>query len=83
MRYYFENHGNVAYRVQKLRMDFGRREASSAPYVRYLINKVKEIGILMHKPKREKPKTVRTPENIAAVAERVPKAPSTLIHSRS
>ena len=32
---------------------------------------MKETGILIHKPKREKPKTVRTPENIAAVAESV------------
>ena len=36
--------------------------------VRYLVKKVKETGILIDKPKREKPKTVRTPQNIAAVA---------------
>ena len=52
-------------------------------YVRYLVKKVKEIGILIDKPKREKPKTVRTPENIAAVAESVREAPSTSIHRRS
>ena len=57
-------HGNVAECVRKLRTDFGRREAPSAPYVRYLVKKVKETGILIDKPKREKPKTVRTPENI-------------------
>ena len=44
---------------------------------------VKETGILIDKPKREKPKTVRTPENIAAVAESVREAPSTSIHRRS
>ena len=48
---------------------FGRREAPSAPYVRYLVKKVKEIGILIDKPKRENP--VHKPENIAAVAESV------------
>ena len=63
--------------------DFGRREAPSAPYVRYLVGKVKETGILIDKPKREKPKTVRTPQNIAAVAEIVCEAPSTSIHRRS
>ena len=42
-------------------MDFGRREAPSAPYVRYL---VEETGILIDKPMCEKPKTVRTPANI-------------------
>ena len=81
MRHYFENHGNVAECVRKLRMDFGRREAPSAPYVRYVLKKVKEI-VLIDKPKRDKPKTVRTPENIAAVAESVCEAPSTSIHRR-
>ena len=42
--------------------DFGRRKAPSAPYVRYLVIKVRETGILIDKPKRKKPKTVRTPE---------------------
>ena len=45
--------------------------------MRYLVKKVKETGILIDKPKREKPKTVRTPKNIAAVAEGVCEAPST------
>ena len=36
--------------------DFGKREAPSAPYVRYLVKKVKETGILMDKPKSEKQK---------------------------
>ena len=80
----FENHGNVAECVRKLRMDFGRREAPSVPYVRYLVKKkVKATGILIDKPKREKPKRVRTPENIAAVTESVCEASSTLIHCRS
>ena len=67
MRHYFENHGNIAESVRKLRVDFGRREPPSAPYVSYLVNKVKETGIFIDKPKREKPKIVHTPENIAAV----------------
>ena len=83
LRHCFENHGNVEECVRKLRMDFGRREVPSAPYVRYLVKKVKETGILIGKPKREKPKTVRTPGNIAAVAESGCEAPSTSIHRRS
>ena len=62
LRHYFENHGNVAECV---------REAPSALYVRYLVKKVIESGILIDKPKREKPKTVHTTENIAAMAESV------------
>ena len=45
--------------------------------------KVKETVMLTDKPKHEKPKTVRTPENIAAVAESMCEAPSTSIHRRS
>lgn len=44
-------------------------EAPSAPYVRYLVKKVKETGIFIDKPMCDEPKTVRTPEIIAAVAE--------------
>ena len=32
--------------------------------VRYHVKKVKETGIPVDKPKRDKPETVRTPENI-------------------
>ena len=69
--------------VWKLHTDFGRREAPLAPYVRYLVKKVKETGIFIDKPKREKPKIMRTPENIAAMAESMCEAPSTSIHRRS
>ena len=72
-----ENHGNVAECLRKLRADFARREALSAPYIRYLVKKVKETGIVIDKPKREKQTTVLRPENIAATAEGVHEAPST------
>ena len=71
LQHYFENHGNVAECMRKLRTDFGKREAPSAPYVCYRVKKVKETGILIDKPKPVKPQTVGTPENIAAVAESV------------
>ena len=45
--------------------------------------KLKETGIVSDKPKRERPKTVRTVENIAAVAESVSEASSISIHRRS
>ena len=83
LRHYFENHGNVAEYVRKFRTDFERREAPSTPYVSYLVKKVKETGILNDKSKREKPKTVHTPENIAAVVESLCEAPSTSMDRRS
>ena len=54
LRLYFKNHGNVAECVRKLRMDFGRREEPSAAYVRCLMNKMKETGILIDKMKSKK-----------------------------
>ena len=39
LRHYFGNHSNVAECVRKLRTDFERRKAPSAPYVRYLVKK--------------------------------------------
>ena len=69
--------------MRKLRTVFGRREEPSAPCVRYLVKKVKETGILIDKIKREMPKSVRTSENIVAVAESAHKAPSTSVHSCS
>ena len=83
LRHFFENHDNVAECVEKLRTGFGSRKAPSAPNVQYLVKKVKGTGILIEKPKREKPKTVCTAENIAAAAERVRIVSSTSIHHRS
>ena len=67
----------------KIAYGFGIREAPSATYVRSFVKKVNETGVLIDKPKRERPKTVRKPENFAAVAESVREAPSTSIHRRS
>ena len=69
--------------MRKLRTDFGRREATLAPYVCYLVKKVQETGILSDKRKREKPKTVRILQNITAVAECVREALSTPVHRRT
>ena len=40
---------------ENLRTDFGRSEAPSTPFVRYLVKKGKEPGIIIDKPKLEKP----------------------------
>ena len=48
-----------------------------------LRKKMKETGTLIDKPKREKPKTMRTPADIAVVAESVCEALSPSIHRRS
>ena len=50
LRHYFENPGNIAECKRKLCTDFGRREAPSAPYVRYLVIKVKESIDLQKMP---------------------------------
>ena len=47
LRHYFKNHCNVAECVRKMRTDFRERGEPSAPYVRYLMEKVKETDILI------------------------------------
>ena len=69
--------------MRKLRTDFERRELLSALYVLYIVKEMKETGILIDKPKCEKSKTLRAPENIVTVAESVREAPSSSIHHRS
>ena len=61
LRYYFENYDHVTDYVRKLRTDIGRREALSAPYVRYLVKKVKETSIPIDKSKGEKLKKCVNP----------------------
>ena len=62
---------------------YGQRwEILSAPYVRYLVKKVKETIILIDKPKPEKTKIVRRSEKIAAVAESLREGPSTSMYSQ-
>ena len=39
LRHYFENHGNIAECVRKLRTAFGRRGVLSDLYFRYLVKK--------------------------------------------
>ena len=43
LRHFFENHGNVAECVRKLRTSFERKKAPSAPYVRYLWRERKKL----------------------------------------
>ena len=47
------------------------------------MKKVKETCILIDQPKREKPKAMRTPEDIAAVSESVRETSSTIVRRRS
>ena len=68
--------------VRKLRFLEAEKHRQLRMFV-ILCRKVKETGILIDKPKSEKPETVCTPEIIAAVAESVCEAPSTSIHRRS
>ena len=67
LRHYFENHGNVAECMRKLCTVRPYRTVSSVCSLS--CEKSEEPGILIDKSKREKPKTVHTPENIVAVAE--------------
>ena len=65
----------------KIVYGFWKKRSTVSSVCSLTCEKVKETGILIDKPKREKPKTVCTPENI--VAESVCEAPSTSIHRHS
>ena len=52
------------------------REGPSVYRIRKFIVKVRETGFIVHTPRREKARTVRTPENIEAAAEGVHENPS-------
>ena len=80
LRQYFENHGNVAECVVTILYEFWKNRSTASIVCSISCEKT---GILSDKPKREKPKTVRTPDNIAAVAEKVREAPSTTLQRRS
>lgn len=63
--------------LRLLRSNFGRMEASSAPYVHYLLKRRKYTGILIDKSMRKKPKKkVRTHKVLADVTESVSEVPS-------
>ena len=63
----------------KIAYGFLKKRSTVSSVCSLSCKKIKETGILIDKPKRVKPKTVRTPDNIAAVAESVCEAP----HRRS
>lgn len=80
---YFRSECCVAQTVRFLKRSFGRNNASTAPAVRKFVQKVRETGMLVdhtHHPRR---RTVRTEENVAAVAESVQLSPGTSTHHRS
>ena len=84
LRHYFENHGNAAECVcENCVWILEKEKHCQLRMFVFLWKKVKETGFLINKPNREKPKTMRTSENIATVAESVCEAPSTSIQRRS
>ena len=79
LRHYFEDHGHR--KCAKIVYGFWKmRSTVSSEYSLSCGKSERKEGILIDKSKRKKPKTVRTPQNIAAVAESVHEAPSTAIH---
>ena len=80
LRHYFENYcrmlQNVCANCVRI-LEEEKHRHIDLTVLRYLVKKAKETTILIDKPKRERPNTVCTPENIAAVAERVREVPST------
>ena len=66
----------------KITYEFWKKRSADSSVCSLSCEKSERNVILIDKPKREKPITMRTPENIAAVAENVREASSTAIHYR-
>lgn len=80
---YFQNKDNWSEIARKCRTKFGRREGPTVPGIRKFIAKVRGTGFIVDAPRRERARTVRTPEHIEAVAESVRENPSTSTRHRS
>lgn len=74
---YFQNKDNFAEIVRKCRTKFGRNNAPTEAGIRKFIKKVRETGFIVDAPTRVRTPTVRTPENIEAVAVSVRESPGT------
>lgn len=83
LKTYLQNSESSTKTVRKLRSKFGRNEAPSTQYVDQFVTRVRETGSLLDKTTRSRTRTVRTTENIAAVAQSVQEEPSTSTRHRS
>ena len=83
MKSYFQNKDNWSEIARQCYIKFGCREEPTVVDIRKLIATVHEIRVIIDAMKRERTRTVRTPENIEAVAENGCESPSTSIRLRS
>jgi len=83
LKTYFQSGESSTQTVRNLRKIFGKNQRPSSQYVDQFVKRVRETGSLMDKTTRVRPRTVRTPENIAAVAESVREHQSTSTRHRS
>jgi hypothetical protein len=80
---YFHNKDNWSEIARKCKTKFGKKTALTANGVKKFVHKVRDSGMLIDKPTRPRANPVRTPQNIAAVAENVRQRPRTSIRRRA
>lgn len=83
LKTYFQSQCCVAETVRILKRNMSREKAPSGTAVVKLVKKVRETGLLLDNRSGPRARTVRTPENIEAVARNVRQNPSTSTRRRS
>ena len=82
MEIYFQNKDNWTEIARKCRSKFDRSEASKAPGIGKFINEVRDTAFIVDAPTHQRARTLRTPDNIDAVAASVREKPSTSTRHR-
>ena len=83
LKTYFQSQCCVAETVRILKRNMGRDRAPTEGAIRKLVRKVREKGMLVDDRSGPRARTVRTPENIEAVAQSVRQNPTTSTRRRS
>ncbi|EGI70629.1 hypothetical protein G5I_00588 [Acromyrmex echinatior] len=78
LKTYFQSQCCVAETVRILKRNMGRDRAPTEGAIRKLVRKVREKGMLVDDRSGPRARTVRTPENIEAVAQSRPTTPAIL-----
>ena len=80
---YFESGGSVTTVLRRFHAAHGARVTLSAPAIRAVVNKFLSTGSVEDAPRTGRPRSARTDETIAAVAQDVEENPSTSTRHRA
>ena len=80
---YYENGQKIKHTFRALRDHFGRHNRPNETTISRLVRKLKETGSVGDLPENGRPKSIRTPQDIAAIKESVRESPKLSVSRRS